>query len=112
MTFCPSLNQLYCYHNNLTSLDVTGLSELNLINCMQNAGLTDITGLADCTKVTYLECSECALTSLDVNSMSALEELWCSNNQFTLLTVTSKPKLTTLIASGNWLLLHQRNLIC
>ena len=104
MTFCPDLRTLYCYHNNLTGLDVTGLSELIFLNCMQNANLADITGLAACTKMTYLECSECALTSLQVSSLSALEELWCRNNQFTTLSVYSKPNLTTLIASGNSLL--------
>ncbi|MBR4828553.1 MAG: leucine-rich repeat domain-containing protein [Muribaculaceae bacterium] len=104
MTFCPGLTDLYCYHNNLTGLDVTGLSELKLINCMQNAELPEITGLGDCTKMSYLNCSDCAITSLDLNKLTVLTELWCRNNQLTRLQVATKPNLTTIVASGNSLL--------
>ena len=101
MTFAPNLVCLYCYDNDLTSLNVTGLSELLQLNCMNNPNLANITGLADCTKISYLNCSCCALTSLSVSQMSDLHELWCSNNQFNNLTVVNKRNLTTLVASDN-----------
>ena len=101
VTFCPGLRSLYCYNNRLTSLDVTGLTYLLNLNCMNNPDLGSITGLSDCSAVTYFECSNCGLASLDVGNMSDLEELWCRENQFTTLTIDNKPRLTTLVANGN-----------
>ena len=101
MTFCPGLTSLYCYNNQLTELYVTGLTNLQIINCKNNPNLGAITGLADCTKINYLDCSSCGLSNLDLSNMSELQELWCSGNQFTYLGVTNKPILTTLVASDN-----------
>jgi Leucine-rich repeat (LRR) protein len=104
MTHSPNLQKLYCYHNQLTSLDVTGLTKLDLLNCMQNYDLEDITGLDDCTKIYYLECSDCALLDLAVNRMSDLRELYCRNNKFTTLILSPHPELKILDASRNQLL--------
>ena len=104
MSFCPDLETLYCYHNNLTGLNVTGLSKLTILNCMQNAGITDIVGLAGCTALTYLECSECALTSLEVDNLTDLQELLCRFNQFTALSAAYLPNLKKLDVTGNSLL--------
>ena len=101
MTFCPGLTSLYCYNNQLTELNVTGLTNLQILNCKNNPNLGAITGLADCTKINYLDCSSCGLADLNVSQMSDLQELWCSGNQFTYLGVTNKPILTTLVASDN-----------
>ena len=103
-TFCPGLQQLYCYHNNLSELNVTGLTQLGLLNCKENEQLTEITGLVDCTKMYYLECSDCSLTTLDLRYKDDLQELWCRNNQLTILSVNGKPNLTTLVVGGNELL--------
>lgn len=101
MTFCPGLTSLYCYNNQLTELNVTGLTNLQFLNCKNNPNLGAITGLADCTKISYLDCSSCGLANLNVSQMSDLQELWCSGNQFTYLGVTNKPALTTLVARDN-----------
>ena len=103
-TFCPGLESLYCYHNNLSELNVTGLTQLGLLNCKENEALTVITGLIDCRKVYYLECSDCSLTTLDMRYKTDLQELWCRNNHLSSLSVNSKPKLKTLMAGGNELL--------
>ena len=104
MTFCPDLQVLYCYNNQLTSLNVTGLTNMVFLNCMNNPNLGEITGLSDCTAITYLECSNCGLTSLYVDNMDNLQQLWCRNNQMTELYVENKPNLTTLYATNNPLL--------
>ena len=104
MTFCPGLLTLYCYHNNLTALNVTGLSKLQILNCMQNEDLTEITGITDCLQLTYVECSDCSLTSLILDNANHLQELRCMNNYLTSLSIMSKHDLTKLYASGNSLL--------
>ena len=101
VSFCPGLNSLYCYNNQLTSLNVTGLTYLLNLNCMNNPDLGSITGLSDCSAVTYLNCSDCGLNSLDVDHMTNLGDLWCSNNLFTTLSVNNKPQLTALAVNGN-----------
>ena len=105
MTFCPGLTSLYCHYNQLTELNVTGLTSLLNLDCMNNPNLGEITGLTDCTQLKYLDCSSCNLSYLNVDQMSNLEELWCSDNQFTELGVTNKPALTTLVASYNQMLI-------
>ena len=101
VTFCPGLRNLYCYNNQLTSLNVTGLTSLLNFNCMHNPDLGSITGLSDCSAVTYFNCSDCGLNSLDVGHMTNLGDLWCSNNLFTTLSVNNKRHLTTLVANDN-----------
>ena len=101
VTFCPGLQSLYCYNNQLTSLNVTGLTNLLNLNCMNNPDLGSITGLGDCSAVTYLNCSDCGLDSLYVGHMNNLGDLWCSNNLFTTLSVNNKPQLTALAVNGN-----------
>lgn len=101
VTFSPRLHSLYCYNNQLTSLNVTGLTSLLTLNCKNNPDLGSITGLSDCSAVTYFECSDCGLDSLDVGHMNDLGELWCSNNLFTTLSVINKPQLTALVANDN-----------
>ena len=101
VTFCPGLKSFYCYNNQLTSLNVTGLTSLVNLNCMNNPDLGSITGLSDCSAVTYLNCSNCGLPSLNVDNMNDLGELWCSGNLFTTLLVINKPQLTALVANDN-----------
>jgi Leucine-rich repeat (LRR) protein len=103
LNFCPDLESLYCYHNNLTWLNVSAQSNLKMLNCMQNENLTEITGLAYCTALTYLECSYCPLTNLDGVSgpMDDLQQLWCRGTDITALAVNNKPSLTLLVANDN-----------
>ena len=101
VTFCPGLQTLYCYHNNLAELNVTGLRQLGVLNCKENEPLIEITGLADCSNMFYLECSYCSLARLDLRYKDNLVELWCRNNQITTLAANGKSNLMTVVASGN-----------
>ena len=100
---CTNLNKLYCYGNHLmTTLDVTGNTALKDLRCYNADDLTKITGLADCTAITYLDCEDCKIADLSaVNTMSNIEKLYCRNNQLTSLTVNGKSKLTLVRAKGN-----------
>ena len=100
-----TLTDLTCYSNALTSLDVTGCTALTTLKCYYNYSLASITGLADCTAITYLDCEDCAITELPgVNSMTNIATLWARNNKLTTLLVTNKSKLTNLRVSGNTLM--------
>ncbi len=101
MTFCPGLKNLYCYHNNLNALDVTGLTELELLNCMINYELPAITGVEGCTALNILDCGKCAISSLDLSNLAGLQELYCNDNQLTVLYADNKPALTILDVSTN-----------
>ena len=99
---CTSLNQLSCHHNALSTLDISGNTALTSLSCFNNPNLTTITGLDDCTAITYLDCEDCAITDLSaVNNMNDIQSLYCRNNQLTQLNVTYKSKLKNLLVAGN-----------
>ena len=101
------LTTLNCYSDNLTTLNVTGCTALNTLKCYYNANLATITGLANCTAITYLDCEDCAITDLPgVNNMTNIQKLYARNNKLTTLAVTGKNQLEFLRVSGNTLLTH------
>ncbi len=96
-----ALTYLYCYYNQLTSLDLTKNTALTYLVCSDN----QITSL-DVTKNTALEklyCYSNEITSLDVTKNTALEKLDCSYNEITSLDVTKNTGLTYLDCSDNQL---------
>ena len=76
--YFSALEYLYCYDNQLTTLDVNN-----------NTALTN------------LWCSSNRLTKLDVSQNSSLTSLRCSSNQLTALDVSKNTKLRELECSGN-----------
>ena len=99
---CTSLTSLICYNNALTSLDVTGNTALTDLRCYGNANLAAITGLADCTAITDLDCEDCKISDLSgCNSMTNLKNLYARNNKLTSFTLTNKPNLTYVRLNGN-----------
>ena len=78
--YFTALTELWCFGNQLTSLDVSG-----------------------CTALTWLWCSENQLTSLDVSGCTALEQLWCQNNPLASLDVSKNTALSTLNCQFNQL---------
>ena len=98
----PQLQTLACYRCVLTTLNVSGCTALYQLMCYENADLTSITGLADCTAMTYLDCEDCKIADLSaVDLMSNLEKLYCRNNKLTSLDVSYKPNLTIVRAHTN-----------
>ena len=96
-----ALTDLACYNNNLTSLDISGFTALTELNCFSN-NLTslDASGL---TALTTLNCgTNNNLTSLDVSGLTALTSLSCySNNNLTSLDISGLTALTYLYCYGN-----------
>ena len=70
-----SITELICHQNNLTSLDVSGLTALESIVCYQNN-----------------------LNSLNVSGLTTLQTLYCSQNNLTSLNISGCTALTCMIA--------------
>lgn len=95
------LKTLQCENNQLTSLNLSGLSNLVRLSCGSNP-LTSL-NLSGLTSLTKLVCNVNKLTSLNLDGTTGLESLDCSYNQLTSLDVSKLPQLTNLECYGNQL---------
>ena len=92
------ITELICSRNQLTALNVQGLTALQGLHCSYNQ-LTalDVSG---CTTLKELYCQNNRLTSLNVQGLTALQALDCNNNELHELGVQG---LTSLQYLGcNW----------
>ena len=94
-----SINKLWCYMNQLTSLDVSKNTDLTNLSCDNNK-LTSL-DVSQNTALTNLSCDNNKLTSLDVSKNTALTELYCGNNQLTSIDVSKNTDLTNLRCDNN-----------
>ena len=109
--YFTALTTLWCYNNQLTSLDVSKNTALTDLSCSNNqltsldVSKNQLTSLdvSKNTALTELNCSGNQLTSLDVSNNTALTELSCRYNQLTSLDVSNNTALETLYCSGNQL---------
>ena len=95
------ITDLYCSRNQLTALNVQGLTALKGLTCNRNQ-LTalNVQGL---TALKGLNCWGNQLTSLNVQGLIALKELWCYGNQLTALNVQGLTALQELSCGDNQL---------
>lgn len=94
-----SLTQLHCSRNRLTALETLPLG-LTILSCYDNL-LTSL-NVSGLSNLTHLDFGDNLLTGLDVSGLSALTELYCSNNQLTSLG-TLPSGLVRLSCPGNQL---------
>ena len=99
--FFRNLEELRCYGNGITSLDVSNNSKLTYLSCSSNQ-LTSL-NVSNNSKLTYLSCSSNQLTSLDVSNNTALNSLYCYSNQLTSLDGLNNTTLKYLDCGGNQL---------
>ena len=97
------LTKLLCQFNYIETLDVSMCPDLVTLKCgayYPSRTLTslDITG---CSKLEYLDCSSGHLASLDVSSCPALTYLYCHYNDLETLNVSGLTHLTTINCSVN-----------
>ena len=95
------LQVLFCYDNQLTSLDVSANSALERLQCESNH-LSSLDVSAN-TALTSLDCGFNQLTNLDVSSNTALTSLDCCDNRLTSLDVSKNTALTSLNCGFNQL---------
>lgn len=96
-----NLENLSCYINQITTLDVSKNIALKELWCSEN----DISSLdvSNNVSLTNLFCDNNQLTSLDVSNNTALAGLTCQNNQLTSLDFSNNIELEYLYCYGNQL---------
>lgn len=75
--YCTGLTTLKCANNQLTELNLSGLTKLTTLWCQMNQLITlDVSGL---TQLTELWCFSNNLTALDITQLSSLYRIYCGN---------------------------------
>lgn len=101
IAYFANLTELNCYHNQLTTLDVSKNAKLRILKCYNN-GMEKL-NLGDITHLTLLNCDDNNLTELDVSKNPDLEDLECRENKLRRVVIGKKYSLTTLYLRGNQL---------
>ena len=101
IAYFANLTKLNCYHNKLTTLDVSKNAKLRILKCYNN-GMEKL-NLGDITHLTLLNCDDNNLTELDVSKNPYLEDLECRENKLRRVVIGKKYSLTTLYLRGNQL---------
>ena len=94
-----ALEELWCSDNQLATLDVSHNTALEDLDCSDNQ-LTTL-DVSHNTALEYLHCYRNQLTTLDVSHNTALKELYCYDNQLTALDVSHSTTLEDLDCSDN-----------
>ena len=101
IAYFANLTELNCYHNKLTTLDVSKNAKLSALRCYNN-GMVEL-NLGDITHLTLLQCEDNNLTELDVSKNPYLKELQCRENKLRRVVIGKKYSLTGLYLRGNQL---------
>lgn len=101
IAYFANLTELNCYHNKLTTLDVSKNAKLRILKCYNN-GMEKL-NLGDITHLTLLNCDDNNLTELDVSKNPDLEDLECRENKLRRVVIGEKYSLRTLYLRGNQL---------
>ena len=91
----------------LTSLDVSLLSNLTMLNCAYSKVST--LNVANNTNLVALYCNGCGLTELNISTLVALERLVCDDNKLTQLDASNNLSLKSLTCTRNNLSLIKVN---
>ena len=117
VTLKGNIVDLDCYNNQLTAIDVQGLTALQELVCWNNKfTVLNVSGL---TALERLDCSGNQIPELSVHGLTRLRELSCGNNRLTTLDLQGLTALQTLNCHENQLtelgvqgLTSLRNLNC
>ena len=78
--YFTELTSLWCYHNSLTSLDVSKNVKLKELNCCLHENLTSL-DVSNNTDLETLDCVDCGLTTLDLSNNKKLKSLSICGNK-------------------------------
>jgi len=93
------LVKLLCYENNLSTLDVSGLGNLNYLECCKNKLFSlKVAGLKN---LLTLDCAENQLTSLDLTGLENLQTIDFYKNKITTIDLKDFMNLKYLRCSDN-----------
>ena len=94
--YFTSLTTLDCSNNQLTSLDMSGCTNLQTLNCNHCNSMRSL-NVSGCTSLQTLNCDHCnSMGSLNVSGCTSLQTLDCSWNSLTFLNVSGCTSLMTL----------------
>ena len=94
-----ALQKLNCQFNKITALNVQGLTALQELNCNGNQiPELNVQGL---TKLQQLKCRGNQLTTLNAQGLTALQQLDCDGNQLAELNVQGLTELQELYCNNN-----------
>lgn len=96
-----ALEELSCAANNLTELNLSNNTQLQLLNCAIN-NLTEL-DVSQNTLLQDLWCSGNQIVNLDVSENEVLDNFQCHSNQLTSLDLSSNTLLTYLNVRNNQL---------
>ncbi|WP_162128232.1 DUF7619 domain-containing protein [Flavobacterium phycosphaerae] len=100
ITSFTNILMLYCFDNQITTIDLSGMTNLEQLSCDYNQITTlNLNGLSN---LHYLYCSNNKLTSLDVTGLN-IYNLICTDNLLQTLIVSGQPNLQVLNCSNNQL---------
>jgi hypothetical protein len=94
-----NLNYLYCTHNLFTSLDVSNLKNLYLLDCSYNQLISLKTD--NLSNFNELICNGNKLTSLNLTGLTNINRIECYFNLISSLDFSSLPNLLEINCSGN-----------
>ena len=97
-----TLRELWCYSNNLTTLDASGLTGLEFLSCRSNLSLTSIM-LPNTTSLSELYAWECNLSALNFTNNTGLQILDVGINKFNDIDISMLPALTEFYCNENLL---------
>ncbi len=92
-----NLKMLNCYENNISELEICGLTELTGIVCYNNHELTKLT-ISDLPSLIFLSCFGTEITSLDLSGTPSLEELSCERTNIRELDISECPNMRLISA--------------
>ena len=93
------LEQLYCYSNQINTLNLNNLNNLSILNIRENnLNSLDTTIFP---QLTYLDCSHNNFSSLNLSANSNLNTLFCSHNNLQNLDVINNLLLIRLNCNDN-----------
>ncbi|MEM6686549.1 MAG: hypothetical protein AAF617_12270 [Bacteroidota bacterium] len=95
-----ALENLDCFSNNLTSINVSNNIKLVHLTCYFNHNLTTLT-LGNLPNFEVLSCGFGEITSLNLSQLPALKEVSCISNELTALDVSNNTQLRKLNCSLN-----------
>ena len=97
----PNLVELHCNSNQLTTLDVSNLTDLAYLYCQSNR-LTTL-DISNTPALVRLDCYSNKLTELDASEHPVLGQLYCHNNQLAALHINNAYMLKTVWCQNNQL---------
>ena len=97
--YCPNLEEFRCYRNNISHINVAGMTSLTYFNCSRNNLMSfDASTL---TSLDILSFGINNISTLKLGTLVGLDELWCGTNNISSLDVGPLISLSVLMCDNN-----------